>query len=147
MFLISINSSIEEIVKVLSRYPLNWFTVLKTRRFELIATKYVVAECQGSPPQIPSPIYGCMEFTPFYILVICFPEIQLLSCLVHLSLPGGLFARSFPTKILYVFFFLFCYFYYYYYYFPVCKNTVSHRPLYISHISYQLYHHDFHVKF
>jgi len=73
MFLISINSSIEEIVKVLSRYHLNWFTVLKTRWFELIATKYVFAECQGSPPHIPSPAYGCMEFTPFYILVM-FPR-------------------------------------------------------------------------
>jgi len=68
MFLISINNSIEEIVMVLSRYPLNWCTVLKTRRFESVAIKYVSAECQVSPPHIPSPAYGCMEFTLFYIL-------------------------------------------------------------------------------
>jgi len=97
MFLIGINSSIEEIVKVLSRYPLNWFTLLKTRRFESVATKYVVAECQCSPPHIPSAVYGCMEFTLVFQMVylqVVFPS---KSCMCSLFF---LFPHVYLTTIL-----------------------------------------------
>jgi hypothetical protein len=64
----------------------------------------MVAECQGLTPQIPSPVYGCMALTPFYILATCFPEIQFVSCHIQLNLPVGLFPINFLTKILYAFF-------------------------------------------
>jgi hypothetical protein len=67
----------------------------------------MVAECQGLTPQMPGPEYGCMEFTLFYILATRFPEIQFLSCHIHLNLSDCLFPRNFLTKMLYAFFVFF----------------------------------------